>query len=161
MLCRDPLITGCPLLWNNPQSETGYFYLFLGADLARWLSGREPLLLHCCRLLQRSWVLRIRRNFLHLWSLTQTGFCLCCRPCLPSLASLLVGRGPSLLPCCCCGCVCNDSPPTCSDSPCKHSLGAVSTPPCLGPSFPGPGFACAMPGLGFRALVWGPDIPSR
>lgn len=53
-------------------------------------------------------------------------------------------------------------PPICSDSPCKHPLGQLRPlPPSLGPSFPGLGLACAMPGPGLRAQVWGPDTPSR
>lgn len=117
MPCHDPLIAGCPLLRNNPESETGYFYRLLGADPARCLAGRKPPLLHClllAALTELSWVLRTTQNFLHLLcSLTQTGLCFCVRPCLPSLVCLLVGRDLSLLRCCCCcGHVCNDSPPS-------------------------------------------------
>lgn len=161
MSCHDPLIAGCPLLRNNPQSEAGYFYLLLRADPARCLAGKKPLLLCCCLLLQLSWVLRTTQNFLHLLcSRTQTGLCLCDRPCLPSLVSRLVGRDLSLLPCCCCGHVCTDSPP----SALTHSaniLWGSFYPSQPGPQFPRPSIACAMAGPGLRALMWGPDTLSR
>lgn len=94
--CHDPLVAGCPLLQNNPQSEAGYFYLLLRADPARCLAGRKPRpFVRCCWLLLWSSVLRTTQNFLPLLRpLTQTGPCLCDRPCLPSLVSLLVGEGP-------------------------------------------------------------------
>lgn len=56
--------------------------------------------------------------------------------------------------------MCNDSPPSALTHPASILWGA-STPPRLGPSFPGLGLACAMPGPGLRTLVWGPGTPRR